>query len=93
MGEVAHRLASEHGATVLDLLGRRASREQKGLNFEERLANIRGSILLKPRKASIPKELLLIDDVFTTGATVSECARLLRSGGARRVEVLTLAID
>jgi predicted amidophosphoribosyltransferase len=36
---------------------------------------------------------VLIDDIFTTGATASECARVLRAAGARRVAVLTLAMD
>jgi predicted amidophosphoribosyltransferase len=37
------------------------------------------------------RRVLLIDDVLTTGATVSECARVLLEGGARSVGVLTLA--
>ncbi len=37
------------------------------------------------------KNILIIDDVFTTGATVNECARVLKKHGAKRVEVLTLA--
>ena len=37
------------------------------------------------------KNVLLIDDLFTTGSTVKECARVLRKAGARQVEVLTVA--
>ena len=37
------------------------------------------------------KHVLLLDDLFTTGATVRECARVLRRAGARQVEVLTVA--
>jgi predicted amidophosphoribosyltransferase len=37
------------------------------------------------------KCLLLVDDVFTTGATVNECARILKKSGAKQVFVLTLA--
>jgi predicted amidophosphoribosyltransferase len=37
------------------------------------------------------KHILLVDDVFTTGTTVNECARVLIKAGARNVDVLTLA--
>ena len=41
----------------------------------------------------MPPDLVLVDDILTTGATADECARLLRQAGARRIEVLVLAID
>jgi ComF family protein len=93
MLEVGRVLGAVHGVPVMNLLRRGASREQKGLDFEERLANVQGTIALRTRAVPVPETLVLIDDVFTTGATASECARVLRRGGARHIEVLTLAID
>jgi competence protein ComFC len=93
MVEVGRELARRHGVTVLHLLERRRSREQKDLSYEQRLVNVRGSIRLRRGAGGAPPQLLLIDDVFTTGATLSECARVLRAAGARRVLALTMAID
>jgi ComF family protein len=83
-------LERRYGFTCRRALARRAGPPQKLLGYEERLRNLRGTILLRRRP---PPEPVLLDDVFTTGATASECARLLRLGGASRVRVLTLAID
>ncbi|MBN1835346.1 MAG: ComF family protein [Spirochaetales bacterium] len=93
MAEVAKVLRRSFGVEVQELLRRGASREQKALGFDERLANVRDAIRLKDPGASVPSELVLVDDILTTGATTSECARLLKGAGARRVEVLVFAID
>jgi len=58
---------------------------------EERAANVRGAFAVTDGKALKGKKVLLIDDVFTTGATANECARVLRKNGAEAVSVLTLA--
>jgi ComF family protein len=64
---------------------------QVGLNPKERRDNVKGAFGV-PEPARVKgKNLLLIDDLFTTGATVRECARVLRRAGACRVEVLTVA--
>ena len=83
-------LQREYGFPVRRTLERGAGPAQKLLGYEERRLNLRGTIALR---GGTPGELVLIDDVFTTGATASECARLLLAGGASRVRVLTLAID
>jgi ComF family protein len=83
-------LERSYGFPAERLLERRAGPPQKLLGYEERRLNLRGTIRLRCRA---PLEPVLLDDVFTTGATASECARLLRLGGASRVRVLTLAID
>ena len=71
----------------------RATPSQGHLNIKERLENVRRAFVVSPRqKEKISgKRILLIDDVFTTGATVSECTRTLLKAGAREVHVLTLA--
>lgn len=83
-------LEARHGFACSRALRRRAGPPQKLLGYEERLRNLRGTILLRRRP---PPDAVVVDDVFTTGATASECARQLRLGGSERVRVLTLAID
>jgi predicted amidophosphoribosyltransferase len=53
--------------------------------------NITGAFELLETKSVEGKTVLLVDDVFTTGATLNECARILKKNGAQRVNVLTLA--
>lgn len=56
-----------------------------------RHANVSGSFRIKPG-AIVPSSILLVDDVLTTGATLSEAARVLRSAGAQKIFALVLAI-
>lgn len=72
---------------------RKATRRQVGLGRSEREDNVRGAFYA-PAKAGIRlngRRVLLIDDVFTTGATVSAVARVLLKAGSRSVDVLTFA--
>jgi ComF family protein len=62
---------------------------QVNLSRTERLKNVRGSF--KVRHQLLLKNILLVDDVLTTGATINECARMLLGAGAKRVDVFTLA--
>ena len=64
---------------------------QTALGRAQRAVNIKNAFDLNREEVLVNKRVLLIDDVYTTGATVNECARLLLSGGARQVDVLTLA--
>jgi ComF family protein len=64
---------------------------QTQLNEEERRRNVRGAFALAAGGAIENKSVLLIDDVYTSGATVNECSRTLRKSGAEQVFVLTLA--
>lgn len=77
-----------------DLLRRRRwTGSQAGLRAKERRHNVREAFDIHPRWAAgvAGKTVLLVDDVLTTGATAEACARVLQRGGARHVDVLTLA--
>jgi ComF family protein len=64
---------------------------QTQLNEEERRRNVRGAFALAPERPLEGKRVLLVDDVYTSGATVNECSRTLTRSGAERVYVVTLA--
>lgn len=70
----------------------RPTRSQAKLGRLEREANLRGAFSTEPGWAA-PEHVILVDDVYTTGATTSACAAALAVAGARRVDVLVLAID
>ena len=64
---------------------------QTTLNRTEREKNLNGSFEVADKKAIKGKSILLVDDVFTTGSTINECARVLLKAGAKEVWSLTLA--
>jgi ComF family protein len=73
------------------LVRKRWTKPQTGLGRKERLQNIKNAFdVSEPSKVKGGK-ILLVDDVYTTGATANECAKVLMRAGAARVDVLTLA--
>jgi ComF family protein len=64
---------------------------QTDLGRKDRLSNIKKAFALSAPEAVKGRRVLIVDDVYTTGATVSECAHILFKGGAREVDILTLA--
>jgi ComF family protein len=86
---LARQLAVHWDLPVAALLLRREpARPQRGLSRDERRRNVRGSFAVV---APPPKQVALVDDVYTTGATVSAAATELRRAGARSVHVVTFA--
>ncbi len=64
---------------------------QVGLSSQERLANVKGAFLVRQPHQVAGRNVVILDDVYTTGATVAECARVLRRAGAARIEIVTVA--
>jgi predicted amidophosphoribosyltransferase len=86
---LASELALLWSLPVRDGLVRsRALPRQRGLSLDERRRNVRGSV---DARSSMPPDVCVVDDVYTSGATVDACARACRRAGARRVHVVTLA--
>jgi ComF family protein len=87
-------IVAEHTALPrLPILKRtRAGPHQIGLNYEERVRNVRGAFALRRGVKLRDTRLLLIDDVKTTGATINECARVLREDGAAEVYAAVVVI-
>ncbi len=90
---IMRELSARHGIAVTKALRRvRGDVQQKTLNHEQRAENILGKFYFHSALA-LPPRIVLVDDVFTTGATLSECAGVLKDAGAVSVDAVCLAID
>lgn len=89
---LAQRLARATGAVFAPRFFRRLrpTPSQKGLSAEQRRRNLAGAIGPGPEAAAVA-HVVIVDDVMTTGATLSACARAARKAGAKRVDALVLA--
>ncbi|MBI5874893.1 MAG: ComF family protein [Deltaproteobacteria bacterium] len=75
----------------LNLKRIRATDHQANLKGKDRLTNVMGAFAVQDKAAFQDKKILLIDDVYTTGATITECSKVLKKAGAKGIDVLTLA--
>ncbi len=92
-GLLAHAIHAAGGPPVAPdwLIRRRRTPSQGRLGPAARARNVRGAFALRPGRNVRGKRIVIVNDVLTTGATVEECARVLRREGAAFVGVLTLA--
>ena len=89
---LARGVARRIGVPYAKLLSRRrATPAQARLSGSARRRNLAGAFVARRRDSIRGQRILLIDDVFTTGSTVEQCARTLKRAGASQVTVLTLA--
>ena len=84
-----------HDLPLHDALQRlRRTKPMYRLSAVERRENIKGALGIRPGAEAVRgRHILLVDDIFTTGATLTECARVLHQAGAQSVTVLVLASD
>ncbi len=91
--EVLARLLSRECGVALGLCLRRTryTSTQTRLNRHRRMENLRGAFSLRQNWDVQGRHLILVDDVFTTGSTVEECARVLSQAGAGSIRAITVA--
>jgi ComF family protein len=91
---LARQISSSFGLnlSVGNLIRLRNTKPQSALNTKKRLNNLKGAFGVKSPEQFKEKTILIIDDLLTTGTTISEAALTLKQGGAKDIFVLTLAI-
>jgi ComF family protein len=88
---LARRLGLELGRPVGDVLARALPTGlQHRLNRAERLRNLHGAFVVRP-EARAPPQVILVDDILTTSATLEACAAVLRAAGSERVVGVAIA--
>ena len=90
---LAHRMSKTHGIPFScdNLYRTRPTRPQVELKGVERIINVAGAFAIRQPEVVADRNVVLIDDVFTTGATMNECASVLKQAGASHVTAFTLA--
>jgi len=90
--DLAREIGKKWNVPVRNVIRRkRATRSQAGLTHAKRRANVSGAFRIPRGRSLAGMRVLLVDDVVTTGATASACARVLKRAGAAHVALLALA--
>ncbi len=90
--KIANHFAKMADKDSFKLLKRdRETKSQTGLDKKERFLNVSDAFSLNINKEELPKKILLIDDVWTSGATMKECSKILKKNGVKEVWGLTIA--
>jgi ComF family protein len=91
---IAREVSRRTGLEIEELLMKEGKiAPQVGLTGKERAKNIQGKIKVLASQKVRNKKIVIIDDVFTTGSTLTECAKMLRRAGAKEVWGLTVSRD
>lgn len=90
---IANIIGKEHGIRVLnDILVKNKNNErQSGLNKKDREKNVKNVYELTKKEILENKKILIIDDIYTTGNTISECRKTILKGKPKIVDALVLA--
>ena len=90
---IASVISSKFGIPVITyiLSRQRYTKPQVELGFRERKENVTGAFTVQDNVDIKGKNIILVDDVYTTGSTVNECAKVLKKNGAGKVYVVTIA--
>lgn len=91
---IAEEISKATGLPFLkDMLKRKKNtKDQTNLSPQEREKNVRGAFVVTEPEMINGKKIILVDDVITTGATLSECARMLKQAGAEKILGMTIAV-
>jgi competence protein ComFC len=88
---LAKSVSKKTAIPVLDCIGRRSyTQTQTRFDRAERMRNLRDAFVLRKNSIVFRKNLVLLDDVLTTGSTLHECALVLREAGAESVRAITV---
>lgn len=69
------------------------TKKQSTLTRDERKINLKNAFGIKNKEKIQNKNVILFDDIFTTGSTMKECSKILKDAGVKKIAVLTLATD